>query len=320
MLESYLAIFLGLVLLAFGADRFIDGASAIATNCGVSPLLVGLTVVGFATSAPELLVAAVAAVNGSPAVAVGNAIGSNIANIGLVIGVTAVVAPLAVHSRVLRREFPIMLAAMLFALLTCWDGLLGLIDGAALAVALLLVIAFTTYLGVTESRQDPLIAEIEQQASRKMSTWSALLWLLIGLGTLLAGSQALVQGAVSVATHFGISDLVIGLTVVAIGTSLPELAASVASALKGEPDIALGNVIGSNMFNALGVMAVPGLLKPTTLDAEVLSRDFPVMLGLSVVLFVVAVGWRGDGNITRVEGIALLFAFVAYQCLLYLTS
>lgn len=320
MLEAYLAIIIGLGLLTFGADRFVEGAAAAANNSGIPPLLVGLTIVGFATSAPEMLVAGVAALNGNPALAVGNAIGSNIANVGLVIGATALVFPLGVHSRVLLREFPIMFASLLLALALCWDGVLGFYDGLILLAGLVLMIATTTWLGTSGKADDSLGEEMEHHLAGGMSTKRAFVWLGTGLGMLLLGSNALVEGAVTVATHFGVSDLVIGLTIVAVGTSLPELAASIASALKGEPDIALGNVIGSNMFNILGVMAVPALLSPSALEPAVMSRDFPIMIGLSVVLFVVALGRRRGGRITRLEGAMLLLAFAAYQWLIYVTS
>jgi cation:H+ antiporter len=320
MTEAYISIIVGLALLTFGADRFVEGAAAAANNFGIPPLLVGLIIVGFATSAPEILVAGVASINGNPSLAVGNAIGSNIANIGLVIGVTALVMPLTVHSQVLLREFPIMFACILLALVLCWDGYLSFYDGVILFVGLIGLLAATTWLGSNDKSIDSLGKEMEVHLADGMSNARALTWLIVGLGMLLFGSNMLVNGAVTVATHYGVSDLVIGLTIVAIGTSLPELAASVASALKGEPDIALGNVIGSNMFNVLGVLSVPALIHPSPLEPAVLARDFPVMIGLSVVLLAMAMGWRGSGRINRIEGLGLLAAFSAYQCLLYFTS
>ena len=233
MLVAVVFIFLGLGLLMFGADRFVDGAAALAANLGVPPLLVGLTVVGFATSAPELLVAATASLAGNPAIAVGNAIGSNIANIGLVIGVTAIVMPLVVQSRVLKQEFPIMFCAMLLALVLFWDHQLSRSDGFILALGLLVMMGVTTFLGLRYSgspqaglAEDALAEEVEIP---QISTRRALGLSLLGLVCLIIGSDRLVAGAVTVATHFGVSDLVIGLTIVAIGTSLPELAASVAN-------------------------------------------------------------------------------------------
>lgn len=320
MIEAYFAILCGLGLLMYGADRFVDGAALAAKNCGIPPLLVGLTIVGFATSAPEMLVAAVAALNDNPSIAVGNAVGSNIANVGLVIGVTALVLPLQVRSRALQREFPIMFACLFLAFALCWDGELGVRDGIVLFVGLAVLMAVITRLSMRGDGVDALTAEVEHHLEKGMSTGRAVTWLLIGLALLLFGSHLLVDGAVEVARHYGVSDLVIGLTIVAIGTSLPELAASVVSAIKGESDIALGNVIGSNMFNILGVMGVPAVLSPTTLEPAVLTRDFPVMIGISIVLYLMATGRDGKGRITRIEGGLLVLGFAAYQWLLYVSG
>ena len=320
MIEAYISIIVGLALLTFGADRFVEGAANAANNFGIPPLLVGLIIVGFATSTPEILVAGVASINGNPSLAVGNAIGSNIANIGLVIGVTALVMPFTVRSQVLLREFPIMFACILLALVLCWDRYLSFADGIILFVGLIGLLGATTWLGTNDKSSDSLGKEMEVHLANGMSSVRALTWLIVGLGMLLLGSYMLVDGAITVATHFGVSDLIIGLTIVAIGTSLPELAASVASALKGEPDIALGNVIGSNMFNILGVVSVPALLHPSPLEPAVMTRDFPVMIGLSIVLLAMAIGWRRNGRINRIEGFGLLLAFSAYQCWLYFTS
>ena len=321
MIEAYISIIVGLALLTVGADRFVEGAANAANNFGIPPLLVGLIIVGFATSTPEILVAGVASINGNPSLAVGNAIGSNIANIGLVIGVTALVMPFTVRSQVLLlHEFSIMFACILLALVLCWDGYLSFADGIILFVGLVGLLGATTWLGTNDKSSDSLGKEMEVHLANGMSSARALTWLIVGLGMLLLGSYMLVDGAVAVATHFGVSDLIIGLTIVAIGTSLPELAASVASALKGEPDIALGNVIGSNMFNILGVVSIPALLHPSPLEPAVMTRDFPVMIGLSVVLLAMATGWRCDGRINRIEGLGLLLAFSAYQCLLYFRS
>lgn len=322
MIIAVVFIFLGLALLMFGADRFVDGAAALAANLGVPPLLVGLTVVGFATSAPELLVAATASIAGNPSIAIGNAIGSNIANIGLVIGVTAIIMPLVVQSRVLKQEFPIMFGAMCLALVLFWDQDLSRVDGVLLAIGLFVMMGITTYFGLKYSRPEQTglspDALVEELQIPEISTRRALLLSFIGLTCLVIGSDRLVAGAVTVATHFGVSDLVIGLTIVAIGTSLPELAASIASALKGESDIALGNVIGSNMFNILGVTAAPGLIHPSTIEAGVMYRDLPIMFGLSIVLYIMAFG--RDSTIGRVNGTFLLLAFAAYQFLLYTAS
>ena len=313
---SILAILGGFIALVWSADRFVSGASATASNFGVSPLIIGLTIVGFGTSAPEIFVSVVAALQGSPELAVGNAIGSNITNIGLVLGCTALMTPLLVKSEILRREYPMMFAIMLVALMLIVDGDLGFWDGVILVSGLPLLILWIVSLGRRQNRKDPLEKEFAKEIPH-VSTGKGLLWLSIGLVILLLSSRLLVWGAVNVAHVLGVSDLVIGLTVVAIGTSLPELAASLISAYKGEADIAIGNVLGSNMFNLLAVMGLPGLIAPHALDPAVLSRDYPFMIGLSVALFAFAYGFRRDGRISRFEGGLLLASYFVYLGVLY---
>lgn len=313
---STLAILGGFIALIWGADRFVSGASATASNFGVPPLIVGLTIVGFGTSAPEIFVSIVAALQGSPELAVGNAIGSNITNIGLVLGCTALMTPLVVKSEILRREYPMMFAVMLVALMLIADGYLGFWDGVILLSGLVFIIYLIVSLGRRKNQRDPLEKEYAKEIAHLSTRWG-LFWLVIGLIVLLLSSRLLVWGAVNIAHVLGVSDLVIGLTVVAIGTSLPELAASLISAYRKEPDIAIGNVLGSNMFNLLAVMGLPGLISPHALDPAVLTRDFPFMIGMSVALFVMAYGFRGDGRITRIEGGLLLTAYVVYLGILY---
>jgi cation:H+ antiporter len=250
---------------------------------------------------------------GRPDIAVGNALGSNIANVGLVIGITALITPLAVHSRVLLREFPIMLFCMIVALVACLDGALQRVDGAVLGIGLVVMMVGITWVGIKGKHEDALVVEIEHHQTAVMTTRTAVTWLVIGIALLLLGSNLLVEGSVVIARHFGMSDLVIGLTIVAVGTSLPELAASVASAWKGEPEIALGNVIGSNMFNILGVLAVPALIHPTVLEPEILARDMPMMFGLSLFLYAVAYSRDLHGTVTRLAGAFLLAGFCGYQ-------
>ena len=317
MLIAVATVLAGLALLTFGADRFVDGAAATAHHLGIPHLLVGLIVVGFATSAPEMLVSAVAALNGNPTLGIGNAIGSNITNIGLVLGVTALLSPLAVRSVVLKREFPLMFVALIGASLLLVDLELGRGDGVILLVGLIVVVGITGWLGTQTPPDDPLVEEFGHVIQLRLSRGKALFWLLAGLALLLGGSHLLVDGAVDIARYFGVSDIVIGLTIVAVGTSLPELAASVMSTYKNEPDIALGNIIGSNMFNALGVMAMPGLLRPCTFGAEVVWRDLAYMLVLSVALLVMSWSRHGPGRIGRIEGALLLAGFVAYQGVLF---
>lgn len=306
----------GFALLVWGADRFVLGAAATARNFGVSPLIIGLTIVGIGTSAPEILVSAMAAWQGNPALGVGNALGSNITNIGLVLGATAVITPLVVRSETLRREYPLMFAIMLFSLMLLLDGELSRLDGLLLLTGLVAMVYWMVRLGLRRDH-DPLEDEYAQEIPR-LSTARSLFWLGLGLVLLLGSSRLLVWGAVDIARAFGISDLIIGLTIVAVGTSLPELAASVMSALRGEPDIAIGNVIGSNMFNLLAVLGLPGLIHPTALAPAVLNRDYVFMLGLSIALFAMAYGFRGDGRVNRLEGALLLGGYGAYLYVLYL--
>ena len=317
MLTPLLSILGGLVLLTYGADRFIVGAAVTARNLGVPALVIGLTIVGFGTSAPEMLVAGVASWNGNTGLAVGNVMGSNITNIALVVGATALVRPLAVDSRILKREFPMMIGAMVLAYLLICNDYLSRLDGIVLAGAMVAVLVVLVRVGERSPTADRLVDEFRHHPGPSLSTGRALAISALGLGLLLAGSELLVSGAVSVAKALGVSDLVIGLTVVAVGTSLPELAASVTSALKREPEIAIGNVIGSNMFNILGVLAVPGLIHPGGLDMAVVDRDFPIMFGLTIVLLLMAYGFGGPGRISRLNGLLLLLVFGAYQWFLY---
>ena len=312
------AIIGGFGLLVWGADRFVIGAAASARNLGVSPLLIGLTIVGFGTSAPEMLVSGMAAWNGNAGLGIGNAVGSNIANVGLILGVTALLVPLQVHSVTLRRELPMLLITALAALALLLDGSLDRVDGLVLMAGLAAMLAWVVHLGLSARRGvDPMAAEFAAEIPTDLSTGRALFWLLAGILVLLFASRLLVWGAVGVATWLGVSDLVIGLTIVALGTSLPELAASIASARKGEHDIAIGNVIGSNMFNLLAVLGLPALIQPGAVDRAVLTRDFPVMIGLTLGLMLMARGFHRAGHISRLEGLVLVGVYCAYQTLLY---
>ena len=316
MLLNILAILAGLVVLVWSADRFISGAAALANNLGVSPLVIGLTIVGFGTSAPEILVSSIAAIDGNPGLAIGNALGSNIANIGLILGITALVVPLTVHSRVLKREYPLLLGISLISLVLMLDGDLGRTDGAIL----LTLLAATLYWMARSAKTaaaDPISTEFDAEIPHDIPTPKAVLLLVTGLLALLVSSRALVWGAANIASALGVSDVVIGLTIVAIGTSLPELAASITSAVKGEHDIAIGNVIGSNLYNTLAVLSLPGLIAPGPFLSEVLTRDLPIMLGLTVALFFMGYGFGNHGRINRLEGFILLSVFVGYQSLLF---
>jgi cation:H+ antiporter len=324
MLLNSAAILAGFLLLIWSADRFVIGASGIALNFGVSPLIIGLTIVGFGTSAPEMIVSGVAAYENTPNLAIGNALGSNITNIALVLGITALVSPLLVHSKILKREYPIMFFIMMLAWALLWDGELSRVDGFILLSGMFVLMFFITLIGLKEKEhadgQDPLEEEFAEEIPKDMSTAMAFLWLFIGLIVLLISSRLLVWGAVNIAHEYQVSELVIGLTIVAIGTSLPELAASIASALKNEHEIAIGNVIGSNMFNLLGVLGIPGIMTGAMLEPSVLNRDYPVMIALSVLLFIFAYGFKADGRLNRYEGGILLACYIGYMVTLYQQS
>lgn len=320
MLTSIAAVILGFGLLVWGADRFVLGAAGLARNLGVSPLLIGLTIVGFGTSAPEILVAIMASGQGNPGLAVGNAVGSNIANIGLILGSTALVMPLAVRSDILKKEYPILLTASIGTFLLLNDNYLGQLDGIILLVGLTATLTLLVRIGLGRKDSDPLIAEYEAEIPTDLSASKASFFFALGLIVLLLSSRMLVWGAVNIASALGVSDLVIGLTIVAIGTSLPELAASIMSAVKNEPELAIGNVIGSNLFNLLAVLSAPALIAPGLVESEVLVRDMPIMLILTGALYIMGRGFGGPGRINRLEGLTLLLAFIAYQTWLFLQS
>ncbi|MCW8955360.1 MAG: calcium/sodium antiporter [Gammaproteobacteria bacterium] len=321
MLIDIIAILAGFGLLIWSSDFFVTGASATARNLGVSPLIIGLTIVGFGTSAPEIMVAVFAASGGNPGLAVGNAIGSNITNIVLVLGVTALIVPLSVHSSLLKREYPLLLLATILAcLLLAMDNHLGRIDGLIMSVALLGTLYWLVKQAMASRNTDPIIEEFEHEIPHHMPMHKALMLLVAGLLILLASSKLLVWGAVNVAHSLGISDLIIGLTIVAIGTSLPELGASIASVRKNEPDIAMGNIIGSNVFNTLGVLGTTGLIQPSIMDPGVLNRDLPLMFILTIVLFIMAFGFRNKHTITRLKGGMLFVVFIGYEALLYFSA
>jgi cation:H+ antiporter len=313
MLLPSLAILLGLALLVWSADRFVDGASATAGHFSVPPLLVGMLIVGFGTSAPEMVVSTIAASQGNPGLALGNAWGSNIVNIALILGVTALVSPIIVHSLILRKELPILTAVTFLSAWLVWDLEISRMDAWILLAVFGVLVTWSIVQGM-RGGADALASETaEELKAHAMPLKRALMWLALGLVVLIASSRLLVWGAVTIAQSLGVSDLIIGLTVVAIGTSLPELASCVAAARKGEHDIALGNVLGSNLFNSLAVVGIAGAIAPIGVDPEVLTRDLPVMVGLTLVLFVMGWGFRGQaGRINRIEAGLLLAAYLAY--------
>jgi cation:H+ antiporter len=313
-----IGIFLiGLAVLSWSADKFVYGASALAKNIGVSPMMIGLTIVAMGSSAPEIVVSATASLSGSPNTAVGNAIGSNITNIALVLGITALVKPLLVSSGTLKREFPFLFAMCLIAAYFLHDQILSFNEGAILIGLFVLVLLGMAWLSFNVEKDDPLVDENELEIPDGVPTSMAILWVIVGLVMLPLSAHFLVESAVFIAKYFGISDLVIGLTIIALGTSLPELAACIAGVLKGEDDLAMGNIIGSNIFNILAVLGMPGLIAPGLIDADAATRDIYVMLGLTVLLLVFSFNFRGTRRINRLEGGVLVVAFLGYQYLLF---
>lgn len=321
MLLALLAILGGFIVLIWSADRFVAGASSLASNLGVPPLIVGLTIVGIGTSAPEMLISGLAAGQGNAGLGIGNAVGSNIANMGLILGITALYRALDVGSRTLRREMPLMIGVTLIAYLLVADHHLGHWDGGILLFGMVVFLAWLVYTAEHTDADDPLRAELQTEiTSTTMGPAASALWFLLGLVLLIASSKLLVWGAVEIAGMLGVSDLVIGLTIVAIGTSLPELATCLTAAKKGESDIAIGNIIGSNLFNLLAVLALPGIIAPGAVLPEVLNRDFPILTVITLIFALTAYGLHKHGRITRWEGGLLLLGYVGYQGLLYTTA
>ncbi len=321
MLLPILAIIAGLAVLVWSADKFVAGASGVARHFGMPPLLIGMVIVGFGTSAPELAVSALSALQNNPGIALGNAYGSNIANIALILGVTALISPIAAHSGILRKELPILAAVTGLAVLLVWDLDITTLDAWIMLGAFALLMAWSIYQGL-QKHPDALADEFAEELAQAPQTLGAsFLWLGLGLALLILSSRYMVWGSVEIATALGVSDLVIGLTIVAIGTSLPELASSIAAARKGEHDIALGNIIGSNLFNTLAVVGLATAISPIRdIAPEVLTRDLAVNSALTLALFAVCYRRGGHGAITRLEGGLLLTSFVAYNLLVFFTA
>jgi len=321
MISYILAVILGIALLVWSADKFVAGAASLARNLGMSPLLIGLTVVAFGTSAPEILVSITAASLDEPGIAMGNAIGSNIANIGLVMGITALIAPMPVHASLTRKELPLLGLVTLLAGALLLDKNLGRIDGLILLACLVL----TLYLlaKIKPAASDKALIVEEEQELPQLTTRTAIFWFSLGLLILILSSRLLVWAATEIALALGVSDLIIGLTIVAIGTSLPELAASVMSALRKHHDIAIGNVIGSNLFNLLAVMSLPGVISPYDFGPEVLWRDYGSMLVLTFLLIGLcyySLFHPKQGRIGRSSGALFGLIYIGYLVLLYLQS
>jgi cation:H+ antiporter len=317
VLLNIVIFIIGLVILSWSADRFVYGASALAKNIGISPMMIGLTIVAMGSSAPEIVVSAIASANGNMNTAVGNALGSNITNVALVLGITALVKPLIVSSTTLKRELPALLIISLIAIGFMFDGELKSYEGIILLGLFIFVLAMMAWLSLQVDKEDPLVAETADEIPKDVSNTSALIWIGVGLVILPLSAHFLVNSAVEIARYLGISDLVIGLTIIALGTSLPELAASIAGVLKGEDDLALGNIIGSNIFNLLAVLGMPGLIAPGLLDPDVYNRDMYVMLGLTLLLFLFSFDLIGKRTISRPNGFLLLACFIGYQFWLF---
>ncbi len=313
MLIYVTASLAGFVLLVWGADRFVVGASGTARALGVPPLLIGLTIVALATSAPEVLVSIMASLDGETDLAVGNAVGSNIANIALVLGTAAAITPIVVRSTILRREMPALLAVTLLMIMLFLDNQLSRVDGLIMLGALVLLMYWLVTLGMRSAASDPIQAEIAAEIPAGMPLNIALGWLVVGLGVMLLGSHMLVWAAHNLAIALGVSDMIIGLTVVAVGTSIPELAVSIVSAMKREHGIVVGNVIGSNMFNSLAVVGVAGVISPAGFSPDLLTLHLPVMIALTLVLFAMTYNFAEDARIARAEGFILLAVFFAYH-------
>lgn len=318
MLLASLALLGGLMLLIWSADRFIDGAVVLARQFRLPPLLIGILIIGFGTSAPEIIVSVISALNGNPSIALGNAYGSNIANIALILGLVALFRPIIISRCVLKQELPLLALVTLLSALLIYDAQISQGDTLILVVIFLAYMAWTIYNGFAQARS-PLEQNLTEP-SLQLSLFQALLWLVLGLGLLLLSSQLLVWGAVNIAHFFGVSDLVIGLTIVAVGTSLPELAASMSAAKKGETDLIVGNIIGSNLFNTLAVVGIAGLIEPMKLSSQIFSRDMLIMLVLTFSLFLFGYPFgQGSGKIGKKAGGLLLMIYIGYNAYLFYT-
>ncbi|WP_405328404.1 calcium/sodium antiporter [Fibrobacter sp.] len=332
MILSIVAIVVGLFLLVWSADRFVDGAVGVARFFGMSTFLIGMVIVGFGTSAPEMVVSILSAMNDTPQLALGNAYGSNIANIALILGVTALIAPVVVQKQAMSRDIPVLIAMTALTVLLLVDGNVSLIDGAVLLVAFVAIMGFNILSELKAKRKRRKsggvseVSEFEEIPAEGVSIGKAVLYLLVGLVLLIVSSRMLVWGAVYMAHALGVSDLLIGLTIVAVGTSLPELASSIAAARRGENDLAVGNIIGSNIFNTLVVVGLASVIAPIkAADPAVMSRDVPIMSALTLLLFLICIpvkkknGKRVSG-FGRIGGALFLSLYVAYLVLLGIQS
>ncbi|MGL1956995.1 MAG: calcium/sodium antiporter [Colwellia sp.] len=322
MLEQVFILLVALVVLVWSADKFVLGASSLARNLGVSPMIIGLTIVAMGSSAPEMMVAATAAMQGNPDTAIGNAIGSNITNVALVLGFTVLIKPLVVSSSTIKQELPLLLILTMLAYWILSDNFFSFSEGIALMISFFGFISILLIKALKQRKNntldDPMIIEAEQDLPEATSTKKSIFWLVLGITLLVLSAHFLVDSSIFIAKAFGISDLVIGLTIIAIGTSLPELAASIASILKKEDDLAMGNIVGSNIFNLLAVLPFAGIIAPGAVNPEASFRDAPVMLTITTLLFILCFSRKsGYFRLTRTKGALLLMCFIAYQVLLF---
>jgi cation:H+ antiporter len=318
MLTSFAAIVTGLAVLVWSADRFVDGAVSIARQLGVSSMIIGITIIGFGTSAPEILISVIAVLEQTPDIAIGNALGSNIANIGLILGITALVMPLPIAREILNQEFPLLLLATAVMSWCLYDGVLDTLDGTLLLTLLALMLWYL----VKAHQRNPAASDSEVEPAddieADMSLLSASSWVFAGLVLLVGSSKLLIWGAIGIAHQLGISELIIGLTIVALGTSLPELAAAIASVKKNEPDLAIGNIIGSNLFNSLAVIGIPATITSFSISKLAVTRDLPVVIAITLLFYGLSrFPVTGAQNLSRLKGLCLLSAFVIYQLYLY---
>jgi cation:H+ antiporter len=322
MLLHVFILLVALTFLVLSADKFVFGASSLARNFGISPLIIGLTIVAMGSSAPEMVVSATASLQGKPDTAIGNAIGSNITNIALVLGITALLKPLLVSSTMVKKEIPLILAISAISYWFLADNQFSFVEGVLLMVGFLVFIVYVLLSTLKQRKEnakvDSLLIEAEAELPEQTSTLKAVFWLTAGMIVLPISANYLVDSSVFIAKAFGISDLVIGLTIIAVGTSLPELAASIVSIYKKEDDLAIGNIIGSNIFNLLAVLSLPGIIAPGVIDSAAANRDAPYMLFVTLLLFIICFSRRlGLFRITRLKGALLLACFVFYQYLLF---
>tara|TARA_B100001094_G_scaffold332865_2_gene406975 strand:- start:9980 stop:10963 length:984 start_codon:yes stop_codon:yes gene_type:complete len=318
---NLLVFFAGLALLLWSSDRFIFGASALSKNLGLPPFLIGLTIIAVGSSAPEMFIAAVAAFNNQNDTAIGNVLGSNTANILLILGCTTLVKSMAIRSKTIFKELPLLLGASLLGAWCIHDGILSRLDGLILLIGFIGLMIYLIHDAIMHQREaahdDQLAENYPKEVPLHVATSKASFWVVLGLVLLPTSAQMMVEGASGIARLFGFSELMIGLTIIALGTSLPELAASITSVLKGEDDLAVGNIVGSNLFNILAVLAIPGIINPTSgnnfIDPLAITRDLYIMLGSTVLLIILICVGAKPHRLSRWQGGILLLAYIAYQ-------